>query len=101
MLDVSREVLDSYGAVSEQTALAMAQGVLGLLGADVAAAVTGIAGPGGGTPTKPVGTVCFAIAGGTAYRTFTRIIPGDRERVRAFSSQYVLDGIRIFIRAMK
>lgn len=101
VLDVSREVLDSYGAVSEQTALAMAQGVLGLLGADVAAAVTGIAGPGGGTPTKPVGTVCFAIAGGTAYRTFTRIIPGDRERVRAFSSQYVLDGIRIFIRAMK
>lgn len=101
VLDVSAEVLDSYGAVSEQTALAMARGALGLLGADVAAAVTGIAGPEGGTPTKPVGTVCFAIAGAGVFRTFTRIIPGDRERVRAFSSQYVLDGIRIFIRAMQ
>jgi len=101
VLDVSSEVLDSYGAVSEQTALAMARGALGLLGADVAAAVTGIAGPGGGTRAKPVGTVCFAIADGTASRTFTRILPGDRERVRDFSSQYALDGIRLFIRAMQ
>ncbi|HPI13592.1 MAG TPA: CinA family nicotinamide mononucleotide deamidase-related protein [Spirochaetota bacterium] len=101
VLDVSREVLDTFGAVSEPTALAMARGALRVLRADIAAAVTGIAGPGGGTETKPVGTVCFAFAGMTADRAFTRTIPGARERVRMLSSQYVLDGIRKFIHSMK
>ncbi|RPI90432.1 MAG: CinA family protein, partial [Spirochaetales bacterium] len=62
--------------------------------ADIAVGVTGIAGPGGGTESKPVGTVCFAIVTAGTTKAFTRNIPGDRERVRQFSSQYALDGIR-------
>ncbi|HSV98411.1 MAG TPA: CinA family nicotinamide mononucleotide deamidase-related protein [Spirochaetota bacterium] len=94
LLDVSAEVLDTYGAVSEETALEMAHGALRRFAADMAVAVTGIAGPGGGTEAKPVGTVCFAIATVGTAKTFTRNITGDRERVRQFSSQYALDGIR-------
>lgn len=61
-LHVSRDVLETFGAVSVATAWAMARGALGVSSADVAVAVTGIAGPGGGTPGKPVGTVVFARA---------------------------------------
>jgi len=61
-LNVSEEVVETFGAVSVATAWAMAQGALGASNADVAVAITGIAGPDGGTPTKPVGTVVFARA---------------------------------------
>jgi nicotinamide-nucleotide amidase len=61
-LGVSEEVVETFGAVSVATAWAMARGVLSASKADVAVAITGIAGPGGGTPTKPVGTVVFARA---------------------------------------
>jgi nicotinamide-nucleotide amidase len=61
-LNVSPDVVDTFGAVSVATAWAMARGALAASEADVAVAVTGIAGPGGGTPTKPVGTVVFARA---------------------------------------
>ena len=61
-LNVSRDVVETFGAVSVATAWAMARGALHATDADVAVAVTGIAGPGGGTPTKPVGTVVFARA---------------------------------------
>src|SRR5207249_7467440 len=61
-LKVSEEVIDTFGAVSIATAWAMAQGALNASDADVAVAITGIAGPGGGTPSKPVGTVVFARA---------------------------------------
>ena len=61
-LGVSSEVVETFGAVSVATAWAMARGALGASEADVAVAVTGIAGPGGGTPSKPVGTVVFARA---------------------------------------
>jgi nicotinamide-nucleotide amidase len=61
-LKVSEDVVDTFGAVSVATAWAMARGALAASDADVAVAITGIAGPGGGTPTKPVGTVVFALA---------------------------------------
>lgn len=61
-LHVSEEVVDTFGAVSVATAWAMARGALAASEADVAVAITGIAGPGGGTPAKPVGTVVFARA---------------------------------------
>lgn len=61
-LHVSEEVVDTFGAVSVATAWAMARGALAASDADVAVAITGVAGPGGGTPQKPVGTVVFARA---------------------------------------
>jgi len=61
-LQVSEEVVDTFGSVSVATAWSMARGALAATHADVAVAITGIAGPGGGTPTKPVGTVVFARA---------------------------------------
>jgi nicotinamide-nucleotide amidase len=61
-LKVSEDVVDTFGSVSVATAWAMARGALAASDADIAVAITGIAGPGGGTPTKPVGTVVFATA---------------------------------------
>ncbi|MFO7849639.1 MAG: nicotinamide-nucleotide amidohydrolase family protein [Spirochaetia bacterium] len=65
MIGVRRETITAHGAVSRETAEEMARGALERSGADVAVAVSGIAGPSGGTPEKPVGTVCFAAAGDT------------------------------------
>ncbi|HUP66826.1 MAG TPA: CinA family protein [Sphingomicrobium sp.] len=61
-LSVSEDVVDTFGAVSVATAWAMARGALAASDADIAVAITGVAGPGGGTPSKPVGTVVFARA---------------------------------------
>ncbi len=93
-LGVPAEVLDTHGAVSEPCARAMAQGARRALGVDVAVAITGIAGPGGGTPDKPVGTVDFAWAGPGFEDTARHHIPGDRERVRRTAAVIALDGIR-------
>lgn len=86
MLGVPKETLDTQGAVSEPTAIAMAEGALAHSRGDWAIAITGIAGPGGGSPYKPVGTVCFAWArrNGTAT-TQTCHFSGSREAVRAQS----------------
>jgi len=94
LLGVPESVLAAHGAVSEETARAMAAGALAKSGADLAAAVTGIAGPSGGTPAKPVGTVCFAWAAkGGAVESATRHFDGDRAAVRAESVNFVLDGL--------
>ncbi|MGU3431984.1 competence/damage-inducible protein A [Actinomycetes bacterium M1A6_2h] len=87
LLDVPPEVIDEHGAVSEPVAALMAEGALRRLGVDVAVSTSGIAGPGGGTELKPVGTVCFGIAvAGRATVTRTLRLPGDRASVRSLST---------------
>ncbi|HQR10147.1 MAG TPA: nicotinamide-nucleotide amidohydrolase family protein [Casimicrobiaceae bacterium] len=94
MLDVAPAILAEHGAVSEATARAMAEGAMRASGADLAVAVTGVAGPGGGTAAKPVGMVCFAWAAkGSATSALTRHLPGDREAVRLASVAVALRGL--------
>ena len=94
MLGVSGATLDSAGAVSEQTVREMVAGVLENSAAGAALAISGIAGPGGGMPGKPVGTVCFALAvGGSEVRAETRHFEGDREAVRRQSVGHALQGL--------
>jgi nicotinamide-nucleotide amidase len=83
LLDVPETILASAGAVSEETAVAMARGARRRLGVDVALATTGIAGPGGGTPEKPVGLVWFALALGDGEMETRRLtFPGSRADIR-------------------
>jgi nicotinamide-nucleotide amidase len=94
LLAVRAETLAAHGAVSEAVAAEMAAGALAHSPADLAVAVTGIAGPGGGTPAKPVGTVCFAWARrGRAIATSTQRFPGDRAAVRAATVRAALQGL--------
>ncbi len=93
MLGVASDTLARHGAVSEETAREMALGALARSKADVAVAVTGIAGPSGGSPEKPVGTVCFAWADGGGARSETRRFSGDRESVRRQSVVHALEGV--------
>ncbi len=90
LLGVEEAVLVENGAVSEAVAAGMARGVADLLNADVGVGVTGIAGPGGGTPEKPVGTVWCAVAAQGGVRTSHRVFSGDREAVRERASQAAL-----------
>ncbi len=96
-LGVTPEALETHGAVSEQVAMEMANGVLlQCPAAHVAVSVTGIAGPGGGTTGKPVGMVCFGFATrvgeGIATRAATQVFDGDRQQVRLASVNFALRG---------
>lgn len=91
LLDVPAGLLAQYGAVSEECARAMAEGALLRFGADIAIATTGIAGPSGGTPDKPVGTVWFGVADSHGSSAFMRSIPGSRAAVRARATATALD----------
>ncbi len=94
MLGVRLETLAAHGAVSEATAGEMAAGALARSGADIAVAVTGIAGPAGGSPGKPVGLVCFAWARrGGAVEVRTLRFPGGRAAVRAAAVAAALEGL--------
>lgn len=96
MLGVPETTLDRHGAVSEATARAMAIGALEHSRGDWSVAITGIAGPSGGTPDKPVGTVCFAWAwraGGCEAQTCH--FPGGRTEVRALSVRHALRGLLV------
>jgi nicotinamide-nucleotide amidase len=94
MLGVRPETLAEHGAVSEDTAAEMARGALARSGADLAVAVTGVAGPDGGSPAKPVGMVCFAWARRDgAVDTATRRFDGDRAAVRAGTVAAALQGL--------
>jgi len=92
-LGVDPEIIARHGAVSEQTAEAMAQGARVASGAQWAVAVTGVAGPAGGSPDKPVGTVWFAWAGPRGVETLHRRLDGDRAAVRAASVAVALQGL--------
>ena len=90
VLGVPEEVLATKGAVSPECAAAMAEGARRLLKTDLAVALTGIAGPGGGTAEKPVGLVWFGLASPSSTATEMKIFPGDRESVRASAIEYAL-----------
>jgi nicotinamide-nucleotide amidase len=95
LLDVPEDLIAAHGAVSEPVAVAMAVGVRRLSGADIGVGVTGIAGPGGGTEAKPVGTVAIAVAGpGDAVRVRMGLFPGTRHHVKMFSATAAIDMIR-------
>jgi len=98
MLDVKTAILSRYGAVSEQAARAMAEGALARSHAQVALAITGLAGPGGGTTEKPVGTVYFAWAGKKRDSTSRKeVFTGDRQSVRRQSVAAALQGLLDFL----
>lgn len=92
-LSVRAETLQSFGAVSEQTAKEMAEGVRRIIMADIAVSVTGIAGPGGGTEKKPVGTVCFGVAWKDKAETVTKHFGKtlSRREIRALASDFAIE----------
>jgi competence/damage-inducible protein CinA-like protein len=96
-LKVPMETLQAHGAVSEETARAMAHGAQRLFSVDATIAVTGVAGPTGGTPEKPVGTVCMVARLDQKERALTRVFPGDREDVQRRSAQAAMDLLRRLI----
>jgi competence/damage-inducible protein CinA-like protein len=93
-LGVPRELIDEQGAVSAEVAAAMARGARERLGADVGIGVTGIAGPGGGTPEKPVGLVYVAVSGPDAERTIDFSYPSDRAAIRSRAAVAALHLVR-------
>jgi len=92
-LGVASLTIERFGAVSEETAKAMAEGAVRGSAAQWAVAVTGIAGPDGGSPDKPVGTVWFAWAGPDHLQALKRQFDGDRAAVRQASVQAALEGL--------
>jgi nicotinamide-nucleotide amidase len=95
LLGVDPALIEAHGAVSEPVAEAMAAGALQRFGADTAVAITGIAGPGGGTDDKPVGTVCFTVAlAGEAPATRTLLLPGGRGDIRERSTTVAMHQLR-------
>lgn len=90
VLYVPVETIEEYGVVSEPVAAAMVKGASFLTGADNAYAVTGVAGPGGGSEETPVGTVCFGFLKAGTVVTATKHFEGDRDAVRQQAAEYVL-----------
>jgi nicotinamide-nucleotide amidase len=98
MADVPAELIERFGAVSREVALALAEGAMGRFGASVGVGITGIAGPGGGTPEKPVGTVCVCVAergGGRLERTVQ--LPGDRGMIRERTTTVAMHMLRALL----
>ena len=94
LLKVPATILNRFGAVSQETAERMAKGVKSLSKATLGLAVTGIAGPAGGTPEKPVGTVFISLAHGRQVRTQRHRFYGNRKQIKFMTSQYALDFLR-------
>jgi nicotinamide-nucleotide amidase len=93
MLGVPATLIELHGAVSEEVAAAMASGALANSRAQIALSTTGIAGPGGAVPGKPVGTVCFGWAHDGKTHTERHIFPGDRQSVREQTVRHALEGL--------
>lgn len=87
-LGVPAHLFNTVGAVSRPVALSMAKGVKALTKATWAVSITGIAGPGGGTDRKPVGTVCFAVVGPGFEKTILKTFSGDRTEVQKSSAEF-------------
>jgi nicotinamide-nucleotide amidase len=92
--DVPPALIEKHGAVSKEVAIAMAEGIRKRCNATHGIGVTGIAGPGGATPEKPVGLVFHAVSDGRKTDALERKFPGDRDRVRWWASQQALDMLR-------
>ena len=97
MLDVPAALIAQLGTVSEEVAAAMATGALASSNAHVAVSTTGIAGPAGAVPGKPVGTVCFGWARGDTIHTERLVFAGDRQSVREQTVAHALQGLLRFI----
>jgi nicotinamide-nucleotide amidase len=97
MLEVSAALIAQFGSVSEEVAAAMAQGALASSNAHVSVSTTGIAGPTGAVPGKPVGTVCFGWANGDTVHTERLVFAGDRKAVREQTIVHALQGLLRFI----
>ena len=100
MLGVPRESIAEHGAVSEPVVRAMASGARARFGTEIGIGVSGVAGPGGGSPEKPVGTVWTAVDVKGAVTAYRRGYPGDREEIRARSAQMALDMVRTALGAL-
>ena len=94
LVGVPQSLIEAKGAVSSEVALALADGIRKRTGATLGVGVTGVAGPGGGTPEKPVGLVHIGLADEHGPRERAYRFPGDRERIRQFASQSALDAVR-------
>jgi len=92
--NVPEELLKKYGAVSRLVAVALAEGIRERCDATLGVGITGVAGPAGGTPEKPVGLVFHALASDTGTEVIERNFPGDRKRIRWFATQQALDMVR-------
>jgi nicotinamide-nucleotide amidase len=99
LLGVPANELAEHGAVSEVVARQMASGVRALVGARVGIAITGVAGPGGGTEEKPVGTVWMAVDVGGEVRAHRSVFVGDRGEIRFRASQFALELLRRMLAA--
>lgn len=97
MLGVGEEILKAHGAVSSETAMAMAEGVRRMSGASIGIGVTGIAGPGGGTPEKPEGLVFIAIAAPEGTRAFKYNFPRDRIWFKGIAAATAIDLVRKYL----
>jgi competence/damage-inducible protein CinA-like protein len=93
--DVPKELIDAKGAVSPEVAVALAEGIRRRVGSTLGVGITGIAGPGGGSEEKPVGTVHIALASPSETKARALRFPGDREMVRMQASQAALDLVRV------
>ena len=100
LLGVGDVTLSAHGAVSEEVSREMAEGSARSLGTQIGIGITGIAGPGGGTAEKPVGTVWIAVSGLGETRSLGRVFVGDREEIRLRATQAALDQVRRAIAAL-